>query len=113
MTLYKASCHCGAVKYQVEGQIEYLVECNCSICSMRAHVLWYVNKDNLKFECGEDHLSEYQFGKKHLNHRSCKTCSSAMFSHGDDKGVEIAGLNVRTFIDFDISKFDITQFDGA
>lgn len=113
MTLYKASCHCGAVKYQVEGELAGLIECNCSICSTRAHILWFVAKDELKFECGEDHLTSYKFGNKHLNHRSCETCSTAMFTHGDFEGSEKAGLNVRTFADINLSELDITQYDGA
>ena len=112
MTIYKASCHCGAVKYQVEGEFDYLVECNCSICARRAHILWFVPLDSLKFECGQDHLTSYKFGKKHLDHRSCQTCSTAMFTHGDDKGVEKAGVNIRTFADIDLSKLDITPYDG-
>lgn len=112
MTLYKASCHCGAVKYQIEGEFDYLVECNCSICSRRAHILWFVNFADLKFECGEAHLTSYKFGKKHLNHRSCEICSTAMLTHGDDKGIEKAGLNIRTFADLDIRKLDVTQYDG-
>lgn len=113
MTLYKASCHCGAVKYQVEGEFDYLIECNCSICSTRGHILWFVPLDCLKFESGEDHLTDYKFGNKLLNHRSCKTCSTAMLTHGQENGVEKAGVNIRTFADLDLSHLDITQYDGA
>ena len=112
MTLYQAACHCGAVKYQVEGEFEYLIECNCSICSSRAHILWFVPLASLQFESGEDQLTNYKFGKRRLNHRSCQICSTAMFTHGDDKGTEKSGLNIRTFADIDITALDITQYDG-
>ncbi|HXE36967.1 MAG TPA: GFA family protein, partial [Azonexus sp.] len=31
--IYKGSCHCGRVAYEVEGEIKGAVACNCSICS--------------------------------------------------------------------------------
>ncbi|PCI85840.1 MAG: aldehyde-activating protein [Hyphomicrobiales bacterium] len=112
MTIYKASCHCDAVKYQVEGTLENLIECNCSICSTRAHILWFVPLSAINFEGGKDHLTSYKFGNKHLNHRSCQTCSTAMFSHGEYEGSEKAGINIRTFADIDLTTLDITQYDG-
>jgi hypothetical protein len=32
MALHKGSCHCGKVAYEVETDLEQVIECNCSIC---------------------------------------------------------------------------------
>lgn len=34
---YKGSCHCGAVAFEVEGEIGQVIDCNCSICSRKGH----------------------------------------------------------------------------
>ncbi|HEX6635136.1 MAG TPA: GFA family protein, partial [Usitatibacter sp.] len=33
--VYKGSCHCGRVAFEVEGDIGAVIECNCSICSKK------------------------------------------------------------------------------
>lgn len=39
---YKGSCHCGSVRFEVEGELEQVVECNCSHCSRKGYLLWFV-----------------------------------------------------------------------
>ena len=31
--IYRGSCHCGKVAFEVEGEIRGALACNCSICS--------------------------------------------------------------------------------
>ena len=47
---YKGSCHCGAVKFEVEAPEDIDVdECNCSICAKSGflHLIVPLNKFNL------------------------------------------------------------------
>lgn len=32
--IYKGSCHCGQIGFEVEGDIKQLMSCNCPTCSM-------------------------------------------------------------------------------
>ena len=34
---YQGSCHCGNVRFTVEGEIGKLAECNCSHCSRKGY----------------------------------------------------------------------------
>lgn len=113
MTLYKASCHCQKVQFEIEGEVKNVVECNCSICRRRAHLLWFVPKSEMKFISGEDALSGYQFGKGAITHRFCKHCGIAMFSDGDENGVVKAGVNIRTLDGLDLKRFETFKYDGA
>lgn len=115
MTLYKGSCHCGDVAFEIDGSIENVVECNCTICSARAHLLWFVPKADIIFtNGGDDAMGAYQFGKKHITHRFCKRCGIAMMSDGaDTDGAMKAGLNLRILADVDVASFDTHKYDGA
>jgi hypothetical protein len=33
--MYKGSCHCGRVTFEVEGALTEVLECNCSHCSRK------------------------------------------------------------------------------
>jgi hypothetical protein len=42
--IYKGGCHCGRTAFEVEGNLEQVMDCNCSICSQRGYLHWYVQK---------------------------------------------------------------------
>ena len=46
--LYKGSCHCGHIAFQVEGTLEGVASCNCSICQRKGSLLWFVADDKLR-----------------------------------------------------------------
>lgn len=35
---YKGGCHCGRIAFDVEGEIDQVMECNCSICTKRGYL---------------------------------------------------------------------------
>ncbi len=37
---YTGSCHCGKTQYEVEGQLDSVVECNCSMCRRKGTQLY-------------------------------------------------------------------------
>ena len=44
---YKGSCHCGKVAFEVEGELNGAMACNCSMCSRKGSLLWFVPRDQL------------------------------------------------------------------
>ena len=40
--MHKGSCHCGKVAFEVEGDIDSAMSCNCSICQRKGSLLWFV-----------------------------------------------------------------------
>ena len=62
-TPHKASCHCGAVQFEVEltDGLNTARRCTCSICRMRGAVAVSAQLAGLKITKGEDKLSLYQF----------------------------------------------------
>ncbi|VUD40500.1 hypothetical protein TDB9533_00266 [Thalassocella blandensis] len=110
---YASSCHCGAIAFEVEGEIESLMECNCSICSRKGHVLWFVPKSQVTFQTPESAMSTYTFNKQVIKHNFCSTCGCSPIGFGSDgEGNEMAAINVRCIPDLDLSQYTINHYDG-
>jgi hypothetical protein len=110
---YQGSCHCGAVAYEVEGEIQGAIMCNCSICHRKGGPLWFVPRANLRFKQGEDKLKAYTFNKHHINHLFCPTCG--IHTHGaadDPKGNAMAAINLRCLEGVELESLQITPYDG-
>ena len=111
--LYKGSCHCGAVAFEVEGEIEGAVACNCSICSRKGALLWAMPRDALRLLTPQEALSSYTFNKQAIVHRFCKTCGMHPFA--EDAGAESgrsAYVNLRCLAAFDLTSVPVMEFDG-
>ena len=71
---YLGSCHCRRITFEVKANIDYVVDCNCSICRRRG-ALWHGAKESdLRILTGEADLALYQFGTKTAKHYFCKHC---------------------------------------
>jgi hypothetical protein len=111
--IYKGSCHCGKVAFEVEGELQGAMECNCSICSRKAALMWFVPRDRLKLLTPEDALSTYMFNKHVIKHRFCATCGIHTHGEGvDPKGNVMAAINIRCLEGVDIGSVPVQQFDG-
>jgi hypothetical protein len=97
----------------VEGELREVTECNCSICSKKGSLLWFVPRERLRLLAGNDTLSTYTFGSKQVRHRFCATCGIHPYGEGaDTAGNAIAAINVRCLEDVDLSTLRIEHFDG-
>ncbi len=113
-TLHIGSCHCGDVKYQVKLDLDQtLTTCNCSICSRTGAIMAFVPEADFTLESGEDALTDYQFGKKHVHHLFCPTCGIRSFARGAGKdGKMTYMINVRCLQGADATSLKTQQFDG-
>ena len=110
---YKGSCHCGAIAYDVEGDLGTVMECNCSHCSRKGYLLWFVPRDRLTLSKPESTLATYKFNKHVIEHHFCPTCGCAPFGFGTDpKGNATAAINVRCLEGIDVRTLQRQQFDG-
>ena len=111
--IYKGSCHCGQVAFEVEGEIGGAVACNCSICSRKGSLLWFVPRDKLKLQTPEEAASTYEFNKHVIKHRFCPTCGMHPYGEGvDPKGNRIAAVNLRCVEEIDLASIPVQHFDG-
>src|SRR5215813_14209463 len=66
---YKGSCHCGKVAFEVEGELNGAMACNCSMCSRKGSLLWFVPRDHLHVLASEADIGTYTFNKHLVKHR--------------------------------------------
>jgi len=111
---HEGSCHCGRVAFDVEGDPGQVIECNCSHCSRKGYLLWFVPADKFRLRQGQDDLATYQFNKHAIDHKFCTTCGCAPFATGKDpaSGAEMVGVNVRCLPEVDHAALDVHRFDG-
>lgn len=110
---YKGSCHCGAVVFEVEGELKQVTECNCSICSRKGALLWFVPRDKLRLLTPEEALSTYTFGQERISHRFCARCGIHPFGEASDPaGNRMAAVNVRCLEGVDLAALPVRHFDG-
>jgi len=84
---YTGSCHCGAVRYEVDVDLsEGTIKCNCSICAKARSWFAAVPPTSVRLLAGAGDLSEYRFSSRKIHHLFCKHCGVRPFSWGEDSG---------------------------
>jgi hypothetical protein len=113
MKTYEGGCHCGKVRVRVTTDLTPVMACNCSICSKKATLLTFVSPDKFELLAGENATTDYQFNKHLIHHLFCSTCGIGSFSHGTGPdGKKMFAVNARCLDDVDVSKLEVTHFDG-
>jgi hypothetical protein len=62
---YKGSCHCGKVAFEVQGELNGATACNCSMCSRKGSLLWFVHRDQLHLLAPEANIGTYVQETRH------------------------------------------------
>ncbi|MEQ1814497.1 MAG: GFA family protein [Candidatus Nitrotoga sp.] len=110
---YKGSCHCGQVAFEVEGELTQVVDCNCSICSRKGALMWFVPRNKMRLLTPEENLGIYTFGKHTIKHRFCPKCGIHPFGEAADRsGNLMAAINVRCLEGIELAALPVKHFDG-
>jgi hypothetical protein len=113
MKTYAGSCHCGKVRFEATTDLAKVTACNCSICGRAGWLLVFVPASQFTLLSGEEALTDYQFGKKHVHHPFCRECGVHAFSQGAGHGgEEMRAVNVRCLEGVDPGTLTVTHFDG-
>lgn len=107
---YTGGCHCGAIRYEFEGDIQEVMECNCSHCSKKGMLLYFVDKDDFHLQSGEENLTEYKFNTKQIRHLFCNVCGTQ--AHAEGKKFSKMCINVRCVDGIDLAAMPRKQYNG-
>ncbi len=110
---HRGGCHCGRIAFEVEGEIDGAVACNCSICQRKGSLLWFVPRGALHLLTPEENASSYTFNRHAIRHRFCPVCGMHPYGEGDDpQGHAMAAINLRCLEDIDLDTIPVHHYDG-
>ena len=110
---YHGSCHCGKIAFEVQGELTAAMACNCSICSRKGSLMWFVPRDKLHLLTSEADLGSYTFNKHVIRHHFCQTCGIHPYGEGvDPKGNRMAAINIRCLEGVELGAIPVQNFDG-
>ena len=109
-----ASCHCGAVRIEIDEPPTRLTECNCSICRrLGAHWAYYT-RDQVRFIMEVDATQGYAQGDKTLETHHCRTCGcTTHWVSISEEAADRVAINARLFPPEDRAGIPVRHFDGA
>ncbi len=111
--VFYGSCHCGKVQFELNGTPEWLVSCNCSICSRLGSLWTHADSASVKLSCNAGDTNAYIWGDKTLALHSCKVCGCTTHWQSLDAKITRVGLNFRMCKQDEIAAFRIRKLDGA
>ena len=109
---YPGSCHCGAVRFEIDTDFPELTMCDCSICRRKNALMVKVHEGQFRLLAGENNLTEYRFHTRTARHYFCKVCGIYPF-HRKRVTPDFYGINVHCLEGFDTVDIPVRQAVGA
>ena len=108
------SCHCGAVRLEVDEMPATLTDCNCSICR-RYGTLWaYYTRRSARIVSPPGATSVYVWGPKSTEFHRCNTCGCVThWTKAERERDDRIGVNARLLEPDAIASVRIRKLDGA
>ncbi len=104
------SCHCGAVRLEVDAELGEVLECNCSTCRRAGYLSWYVPGKAVRLLTEKRRLSTYVWRFAHEGLHFCPTCGSAVLRTGWADGT--VSVNARCIEGVDVFTLNVKRYDG-
>jgi hypothetical protein len=111
MASSSGGCHCGRVRFEVQGTPDDVSECNCSVCTRKAYLHWIVPRAAFQLVAGEDDLATYRFNTGVAQHHFCRHCGVASF-YVPRSNPDSVDVNARCLDGVDVAALPRRSFDG-
>jgi hypothetical protein len=111
---HKGSCHCGAVRFEVEIDASKGSRCNCSICTKLGVVGGIVKPAAFTLLSGADRLGAYEWGAKVSRRFFCTACGAHCYGSGHlaELGGDFVSVNMNCLDDLELSDVKVVHWDG-
>jgi hypothetical protein len=108
---YSGSCHCGAVRFEIDTEFTHFTRCDCTLCRKKNAVMTKVHESNFRLLAGADELGEYRWNTMTAVHHFCRRCGIYTF-HRKRVTPDFLGINVYCLDDAPIADVPIVEVDG-
>lgn len=112
MGSWEGACHCGTIRFRVDGEIAETITCDCSLCAMRGARMAQIDESALTILAGEDELALYTWNTGVAQHRFCRRCGVYTF-HRKRAAPDRFGVNVACLEGFDPDSVRFREADGV
>jgi len=112
MTHYKGSCHCEAVRFEIDADPEEMTSCNCTLCVKKNAIMIRVKESQFRLVAGADVLATYVWNTGVARHHFCSRCGIYTF-HRKRVAPDTFGVNVFCLEHFDPAALPLRRADGA
>lgn len=106
---YALSCHCGAIRLEVDAKLDGLVECNCSTCGRTGFVHWKVPAAAVRLLSERQRLTTYVW-RDIGGHQFCPTCGTGLLRTGYPG--DRVSVNARCIEGTDVFELEVARYDG-
>lgn len=97
MMLHRGSCHCGAVRFEIDAEVDHVRHCDCSVCRKRGALTVRVEPAAFRLLTPLDDLAVYRWGTMTGADYFCRTCGILPFRKPSLPSAEEAAAGVRPF----------------
>lgn len=111
--MLELSCHCGAVRVEVEAAPAEVTSCNCSICRRTGALMAYYSPRAVRFTPAAPPTDTYMWGDKAIVHHRCRICGCVTHWSAVDPAYDRMGVNMRLADPAVLAGARIRKFDGA
>lgn len=111
MAIYTGGCHCGRIRFEVEGELRRVSQCDCSICSRTAYLHWTVAPGDLRLLTPAGSWTTYRFLTGVAENRFCPVCGISPFRVPRSDPDQIT-VNARCLDGVDAEALPRDRFDG-
>jgi hypothetical protein len=111
MMKYTGTCHCKAVSFTFDAELEELIVCDCSLCHKRNALMATVAREQFHITSGQDALRLYRWNSGVAQHYFCGTCGIYVY-HQRRSNPAFLSVNAMCVDDFDHRALPIRHVDG-
>lgn len=112
MNTYKGSCHCQAIRFEIDAEVVELTTCDCSICRRKNALMVMVHESDMRILSGREKLSTYTFHTHTAQHQFCSVCGIYPF-HRKRVAPDHYGVNVYCLEGINLDGIPTRHTDGV
>jgi hypothetical protein len=109
--MIEATCHCGAVRMEIDEPPEVVTDCNCSLCHRKGALWAYYRPAQVRRVAGD--TVAYVQGDRTLETHHCPSCGCTTHWQSLDATSDRMAVNARLMPPQVLAGLRVERLDGA